>query len=78
MGCRGLRLVDKLQECMQRSRSNVAETRLNATRGCNDRNRHMVAGGHTFDRHLQQDTYAVNLACKDQVSIIATTGQRLS
>ena len=37
-----------------------------------------VAGGHAFGRHLQQDAYAANLARKDQVSIVANTGQRLT
>ena len=38
----------------------------------------LVAGGHAFGRHLQQDAYAANLARKDQVSIVANTGQRLT
>ena len=38
----------------------------------------LVAGGHAFGRHLQQDAYAANLARKDQGSIVVNTGQRLT
>ena len=37
----------------------------------------MVAGEHVFSHHLQQDAYTANLACKDQVSIVTITRQRL-
>ena len=29
----------------------------------------VVAGGHAFGRHLQQDAYTANLARKDQVTV---------